>query len=372
MSDSTDAAVAALSRVIDPELRRPITELDMVHVEALDDQKLEITIKLTVGHCPAAERIEAEVREALASVADVDCVLQMSVMTKDELYALKLKLRGSRAVRENPFGKGTTTRVFLIGSGKGGVGKSTLTANLAATLAAQGHKVGLIDADIFGFSIPAQLGTTDKPTRWDDLILPPVAHGVKVISIGMFLPGNEPVAWRGPMLHKAIEQFLTEVFWGDLDFLLIDMPPGTGDVAISIGQLLPTAKAIVVTTPQLAATEVAERSGMSAIKIGQSVFGVIENMAWFEQPDGSRLEIFGAGGGQKVAESLSELAGTTIKVLGQVGISIALREGSDAGLPLVLADPKANAAEQIRGIAAQLAAHKLPLTDGKINLAVSH
>ena len=372
MSDSTDAAVAALSRVIDPELRRPITELDMVHVEALDDQKLEITIKLTVGHCPAAERIEAEVREALASVADVDCVLQMSVMTKDELDALKLKLRGSRAVRENPFGKGTTTRVFLIGSGKGGVGKSTLTANLAATLAAQGHKVGLIDADIFGFSIPAQLGTTDKPTRWDDLILPPVAHGVKVISIGMFLPGNEPVAWRGPMLHKAIEQFLTEVFWGDLDFLLIDMPPGTGDVAISIGQLLPTAKAIVVTTPQLAATEVAERSGMSAIKIGQSVFGVIENMAWFEQPDGSRLEIFGAGGGQKVAESLSELAGTTIKVLGQVGISIALREGSDAGLPLVLADPKANAAEQIRGIAAQLAAHKLPLTDGKINLAVSH
>ena len=372
MSDSTDAAVAALSRVIDPELRRPITELDMVHVEALDDQKLEITIKLTVGHCPAAERIEAEVREALASVADVDCVLQMSVMTKDELDALKLKLRGSRAVRENPFGKGTTTRVFLIGSGKGGVGKSTLTANLAATLAAQGHKVGLIDADIFGFSIPAQLGTTDKPTRWDDLILPPVAHGVKVISIGMFLPGNEPVAWRGPMLHKAIEQFLTEVFWGDLDFLLIDMPPGTGDVAISIGQLLPTAKAIVVTTPQFTATEDAERSGMSAIKIGQSVFGVIENMAWFEQPDGSRLEIFGAGGGQKVAESLSELAGTTIKVLGQVGISIALRECSDAGLPLVLADPKANAAEQIRGIAAQLAAHKLPLTDGKINLAVSH
>ncbi len=372
MSDSTAAALAALSRVIDPELRRPITELDMVQIEALDDQKLEITIKLTVGHCPAAERIEAEVREALASVVDVDCVLQMSVMTKDELDALKLKLRGSRAVRENPFGKGTTTRVFLIGSGKGGVGKSTLTANLAATLAAQGHKVGLIDADIFGFSIPAQLGTTDKPTRWDDLILPPVAHGVKVISIGMFLPGNEPVAWRGPMLHKAIEQFLTEVFWGDLDFLLIDMPPGTGDVAISIGQLLPTAKAIVVTTPQLAATEVAERSGMSAIKIGQSVFGVIENMAWLEQPDGSRLEIFGAGGGQKVAESLSELAGTTIKVLGQVGISIALREGSDAGLPLVLADPKANAAEQIRGIAAQLAADKLPLTDGKINLAVSH
>ena len=372
MSDSTDAAVAALSRVIDPELRRPITELDMVHVEALDDQKLEITIKLTVGHCPAAERIEAEVREALASVADVDCVLQMSVMTKDELDALKLKLRGSRAVRENPFGKGTTTRVFLIGSGKGGVGKSTLTANLAATLAAQGHKVGLIDADIFGFSIPAQLGTTDKPTRWDDLILPPVAHGVKVISIGMFLPGNEPVAWRGPMLHKAIEQFLTEVFWGDLDFLLIDMPPGTGDVAISIGQLLPTAKAIVVTTPQFTATEVAERSGMSAIKIGQSVFGVIENMAWLEQPDGSRLEIFGAGGGQKIAETLSELAGTSIKVLGQVGISVALREGSDAGLPLVLADPKAAAAEQIRGIAAQLAADKLPLTDGKINLAVSH
>ncbi len=362
--------MAALSKVIDPELRRPITELDMV---ALADSagRLDVTIKLPVSHCPAADRIETEVREALATVADIECHVQMSVMTKDELDALKIKLRGSRALRENPFGKDTTTRVFLIGSGKGGVGKSTLTANLAVELAAQGHKVGLIDADIFGFSIPAQLGTTDKPTRWDDLILPPVAHGVKVISIGMFLPGNEPVAWRGPMLHKAIEQFLTEVFWGDLDFLLIDMPPGTGDVAISIGQLLPTAKAIVVTTPQLAATEVAERSGMSAIKIGQSVFGVIENMAWLEQPDGSRLEIFGAGGGQKVADNLSSLAGTKIALLGQVGISISLREGSDAGLPLVIADPEASAAKQIRAIATLLAADKLPLTDGKIKLSVS-
>jgi len=362
--------MAALSKVIDPELRRPITELDMVALAESAD-RLDVTIKLTVSHCPAADRIETEVREALATVADIECNVQMSVMTKDELDALKLKLRGSRALRENPFGKDTTTRVFLIGSGKGGVGKSTLTANLAVELAAQGHKVGLIDADIFGFSIPAQLGTTDKPTRWDDLILPPVAHGVKVISIGMFLPGNEPVAWRGPMLHKAIEQFLTEVFWGDLDFLLIDMPPGTGDVAISIGQLLPTAKAIVVTTPQLAATEVAERSGMSAIKIGQSVFGVIENMAWLEQPDGSRLKIFGAGGGQKVADNLSGLAGTKIALLGQVGISVALREGSDAGLPLVIADPEASAAKQIRAIATLLAADKLPLTDGKIKLSVS-
>ncbi|WP_296630731.1 P-loop NTPase [Rhodoluna sp.] len=352
----------ALAKVIDPELRLPITDLDMVDV--VDNQ---VTIKLTVVGCPAADRIEADVRKALE---DFDATVTMSVMTQAERDALKEKLRDGRPPRQNPFDKDTLTRIYLVGSGKGGVGKSSVTANLAVALAEKGFRVGLVDADIFGFSIPGQLGITAKPTQVDEMILPPVAFGVKVISIGMFLDDNKPVAWRGPMLHRAVQQFLTDVYWGDLDFLLVDLPPGTGDVAISLGQLLPTAKSIVVTTPQVAAAEVAERSGSVGLQTGQSVFGVIENMAWLVQPDGSKFELFGAGGGSAVAARLSALSNTAVPVLGQVPISIALREGSDAGAPVVITNPNDPAAAAIIQVAEKISSDKIGLAGKKLRVSL--
>ena len=375
---SRESVFAALAKVIDPELRRPITELGMVgKITPFDDglansdtdAALGVEIKLTVVGCPAAERIRTDVEQALATVS-ANFEVNMTVMTADERAELKAKLLGGRALRTNPFGADTLTRVFLIGSGKGGVGKSSLTANLAVALAAKGLRVGLVDADIFGFSIPAQLGLTDKPTRLDEMILPPVAFGVKVISIGMFIDENKPVAWRGPMLHRAVEQFLVEVYWGDLDFLLVDLPPGTGDIAISLGQLLPTAKTVVVTTPQVAAADVAERSGAVGLQTGQSVFGVIENMAWLEQSDGTRLDLFGAGGGELVASRLAKLSGAEVPVLGQVPISMALREGSDAGSPVVLEHPQDLAAEAILSIAEKFAADQLGLSGRRLKLSL--
>ena len=375
---SRESVFAALAKVIDPELRRPITELGMVgKITPFDDEvansdadaALGVEIKLTVVGCPAAERIRTDVEQALATVS-ANFEVNMTVMTADERGELKAKLLGGRALRTNPFGADTLTRVFLIGSGKGGVGKSSLTANLAVALAAKGLRVGLVDADIFGFSIPAQLGLTDKPTRLDEMILPPVAFGVKVISIGMFIDENKPVAWRGPMLHRAVEQFLVDVYWGDLDFLLVDLPPGTGDIAISLGQLLPTAKTVVVTTPQVAAADVAERSGAVGLQTGQSVFGVIENMAWLEQSDGTRLDLFGAGGGELVASRLAKLSGAEVPVLGQVPISMALREGSDAGSPVVLEHPQDLAAEAILSIAEKIAADQLGLSGRRLKLSL--
>ena len=375
---SRESVFAALAKVIDPELRRPITELGMVgKITPFDDEvansdadaALGVEIKLTVVGCPAAERIRTDVEQALATVS-ANYEVNMTVMTADERAELKAKLLGGRALRTNPFGADTLTRVFLIGSGKGGVGKSSLTANLAVALAAKGLRVGLVDADIFGFSIPAQLGLTDKPTRLDEMILPPVAFGVKVISIGMFIDENKPVAWRGPMLHRAVEQFLVDVYWGDLDFLLVDLPPGTGDIAISLGQLLPTAKTVVVTTPQVAAADVAERSGAVGLQTGQSVFGVIENMAWLEQSDGTRLDLFGAGGGELVASRLAKLSGVEVPVLGQVPISMALREGSDAGSPVVLEHPQDLAAEAILSIAEKFAADQLGLSGRRLKLSL--
>jgi ATP-binding protein involved in chromosome partitioning len=366
-----DQIFAALAKVIDPELRRPITELGMVGDVAIGDSSISVEIKLTVVGCPAAEQIRSEVETAVSSVAgDSRTEVKMTVMTADERAALKTQLLGSRPPRTNPFGADTLTRVFLIGSGKGGVGKSSLTANLAVALAAKGLRVGLVDADIFGFSIPAQLGITAKPTRLDEMILPPVAFGVKVISIGMFLDENKPVAWRGPMLHRAVEQFLVDVYWGDLDFLLVDLPPGTGDIAISLGQLLPTAKTVVVTTPQVAAADVAERSGAVGLQTGQSVFGVIENMAWLEQSDGSRRELFGSGGGQLVAARLAKLSGAEVPVLGQVPISLALREGSDAGAPVVLTNADDLAAAEILSIAEKFATDRLGLSGRRLKLSL--
>jgi ATP-binding protein involved in chromosome partitioning len=361
MSTLEESVLAALSLVIDPELRKPITELDMVGDISGDESQFSVEIKLTVSHCPQAAQIEERVTQVLTEAfPDAKTTVVMKVMTKEELDALKLKLRGGAAPKSNPFGVGSSTQVFLIGSGKGGVGKSSLTVNLAVELAQQGYEVGVLDADIFGFSIPAQLGTADRPTRLDDMILPPISHGVKVISIGMFLPSNEPVAWRGPMLHKAVEQFLTEVHWGSLDYLLIDMPPGTGDVAISIGQLLPNARSIVVTTPQQASSYVAQRSGSASHKIGQEIFGVIENMSGLKMPDGSTLEIFGTGGGQVVADDLSAFSGTKVSVIGQIPISVDLREGSDKGIPLVVGNRTDPAAIEIAKIVKIISEAKLP------------
>lgn len=365
----------ALDAVIDPELHKPITELGMVGDIEIAGNSAVVNLKLTITGCPAAQKIERDTIAAASRVEGIENVsVVLGVMTEAERAVLKEQLRGGRAVRTNPFDEDTYTRIYLVGSGKGGVGKSSITANLAVALAMQGNKVGLIDADIFGFSIPGQLGITGKPTKVDDLILPPVfevesGNGfVKVISIGMFVEEGKAVAWRGPMLHRAIQQFLTDVHWGDLDFLLVDLPPGTGDVAISLGQLLPTAKSIVVTTPQPAAADIAARTAAVGLQTGQRILGVIENMSWLENPDGTRTELFGSGGGETVAKQLSELAKTPVPLLGQIAMSQALREGSDIGKPVVLAQPTDLAAVQILQIASLIAQDKLERASRSLKL----
>ena len=363
--------LAALSRVIDPEIRKPITELDMIAGVEVSGTGVTVDLRLTIVGCPAADTIERDVREAAASVSGVDAVdVRVGVMTRDQREALTEKLRGGRA-RELQFGPDSLTRIYAITSGKGGVGKSTVTANLGVALAASGLRVGIVDADVFGFSIPGLLGIPDaKPTQVSDMILPPVAYGVKVISIGMFVSSGEAVSWRGPMLHRTIQQFLTDVFFGDLDVLLLDLPPGTGDVAISIGQLLPQAEIIVVTTPQAAAAEVAERSAIVARQTGQKVIGVIENMAGLVQPDGSILELFGSGGGADTAARLSTET-EPVTVLASVPLSITLREGGDVGLPVVLANPDDPAAIAIQSVAARLATRARGLAGRKLGLSVT-
>ncbi len=363
MADALEAAVrAALARVLDPEIRRPITELDMVEgVEVSADGAAAVGIRLTIVGCPAADTIERDVREAVTSVPGVTSTeVRVGVMTPAQRSALTDRLRGPGGRRGVQFGPDSLTRVYAVTSGKGGVGKSTLTANLAVALAQRGLAVGIVDADVYGFSIPGILGLVDeagiavKPTRVDDMILPPVAHGVKVISIAMFVDGNAAVAWRGPMLHRTMTQFLTDVYFGDLDVLLLDLPPGTGDIAISLGQLLPAAEVLVVTTPQPAAADVAERSGMVARQTGQRVFGVVENMAGLVQPDGTVLDVFGTGGGAEVARRLSAGQDEAVPLLASVPLSVALREGGDSGAPIVLSQPDDPAAVAIRSVADRL------------------
>ncbi len=277
-------------------------------------------------------------------------------MSQEQRQELQATLRGGRAEREIPFAKpGTLTRVFAVASGKGGVGKSSVTVNLAAAMAAKGLKVGIVDADIYGHSVPRMLGVTERPTQVQDMIMAPVAHDVRVISIGMFTPGNEPVVWRGPMLHRALQQFLADVYWGDLDVLLLDLPPGTGDVAISVAQLVPNAEILVVTTPQQAAAEVAERAGTIALQTRQRIAGVVENMSWMPCPHcEEKVEVFGSGGGQTVADALSRVTGTTVPLLGQIPIDLRLREGGDEGVPIVLAEPEAAASQVLREVADRL------------------
>ena len=353
-----DALLAALAKVNDPEIRRPVTELGMVKSVSVDDAgHVALELFLTVAGCPMKDTLRKDTSAALLRVPGVVSVdVALDVMSDEQRAALRTQLRGGVAEREIPFAKsGSLTRVYAVASGKGGVGKSSVTVNLAAALAAEGLKVGVVDADVHGFSIPRMLGVTGLPTQVDDMILPPISHEVKVISIGMFVPGNQPVVWRGPMLHRALQQFLGDVFWGDLDILLLDLPPGTGDIAISIGQLLPTAEILVVTTPQQAAAEVAERAGSIALQTHQRVVGVVENMSWLELPDGSRQEIFGSGGGKTIADSLTRLIGAPVPLLGQVPLDAGLREGGDSGTPIVLSDPDSPAAVVLRAVAKGLA-----------------
>ncbi|WP_258802742.1 Mrp/NBP35 family ATP-binding protein [Pseudarthrobacter sp. NS4] len=366
-----EAVNAALATVIDPELRRPITELGMVEsVSVSGDGRVSLAVLLTIAGCPLRETITSDTRKALFAVPGVTAVdVDLKVMNQAQRDALKEKLRGAGGQRGIPFNQpDSLTKVFAVASGKGGVGKSSVTVNLACALAAQGLRVGIVDADVYGFSVPALMGITQAPTRVDDMILPPVAYGVKVISIGMFVSGNQPVAWRGPMLHRALEQFLTDVYFGDLDALFLDLPPGTGDIAISVAQLLPKAEILVVTTPQTAAADVAERAGAIATQTGQKVAGVIENMSYLEMPDGGRMELFGSGGGAVLTERLTAAVGADVPLLGQIPLDIRLREGGDNGVPIVIGQPGTPAAASLTGIASRLAAVPRGLAGMKLGL----
>jgi ATP-binding protein involved in chromosome partitioning len=365
------AIAAALSTVDDPEIRRPITELGMVREVVLrPDGVAVIGLLLTVAGCPLKDKLRADITNAVGAVDGVTGVeVDFGVMTPEQRKDLQSSLRGDVAEPVIPFAQpGSRTRVYAVASGKGGVGKSSVTVNLAAALAARDLKVGVVDADIYGHSVPRMLGADGRPTQVESMIMPPSAHGVKVISIGMFTPGNTAVVWRGPMLHRALQQFLADVYWGDLDVLLLDLPPGTGDVAISLAQLLPSAEILVVTTPQAAAAEVAERAGSIALQTHQRIVGVVENMSWLELPDGQRMEVFGSGGGAQVADSLSRLVGAPVPLLGQIPLDTRLREGGDAGVPLVLSEPTAPAAAALIAVADRLAVRRESLVGKPLGL----
>jgi ATP-binding protein involved in chromosome partitioning len=366
-----DQVLAALAGVNDPEIRKPITDLGMVRdVVVAEDGLVTVGIFLTVSGCPMRSTITKDVSAAVRELEGVrDVVVDLDVMSDEQRRTLRENLRGGQSEREVPFAKaGSLTRVYAVASGKGGVGKSSVTVNLAAALAQDGLRVGVVDADVYGFSVPRMLGVEQRPTQVDDMILPPIAHEVKVISIGMFVPGNQPVVWRGPMLHRALQQFLSDVFWGDLDVLLLDLPPGTGDIAISTAQLLPNAEILVVTTPQRAAAEVAERAGAISLQTHQQIVGVIENMSWLEQPDGTRMDLFGSGGGQAVADSLTRSVGAPVPLLGQVPLDVQLREGGDSGVPVVLSRPESPAAVALRGVARSLAQRSRGLAGRSLGL----
>jgi ATP-binding protein involved in chromosome partitioning len=369
---SDEQVTTALSSVLDPEIHRPITDLGMVkNVEVAGDGAVRVEVYLTIAGCPLRDTITRDVTAAVSKLAGVSRVqVDLDVMSEEQRKELQTKLRGGRAEPEIPFAKPTSlTRVYAIASGKGGVGKSSVTVNLAVALAAAGQKVGVLDADIYGHSVPRMLGVSGRPTKVEQMIMPPAAHGVSVISIGMFTPGNTPVVWRGPMLHRALQQFLAEVFWGDLDVLLLDLPPGTGDVAISVAQLVPGAELIVVTTPQVASSEVAERAGAISMQTHQRIVGVIENMSAFSCPHcGEPVELFGSGGGQVVADALTRLTGAEVPVLGQVPLDVRLREGGDEGVPLVLSDPSSPAAEQLTRIADELGSRARSLAGRSLGL----
>jgi ATP-binding protein involved in chromosome partitioning len=370
---TTEQAVhAALATVDDPEIHRPITELGMVKsVVVLADGRAQIGVYLTVAGCPMRDTITKRVTAAVSAVEGITGVdVELDVMNDEQRTQLRRGLRGDAAEPVIPFAQpGSLTRVYCVASGKGGVGKSSVTVNLAAAMAAKGLSVGVVDADIYGHSVPRMLGTSARPTKVENMIMPPQSHGVKVISIGMFTPGNDAVVWRGPMLHRALQQFLADVFWGDLDVLLLDLPPGTGDIAISTAQLVPNAELLVVTTPQMAAAEVAERAGSIALQTRQRLAGVVENMSWMELPDGTRMEVFGAGGGQTVADSLTRTLGAPVPLLGQVPLETRVRECGDSGSPIVLAEPESPAAVALRGVADRLTTRARGLAGMSLNIS---
>lgn len=370
-----DQLTAALSTVIDPEIHRPVTELGMVKSAEVDAEGVaRVSIYLTISGCPMKDTITERVTTAVGALAGVRRVeVELDVMSTEQRKALQTLLRGDKPVREIPFAlPGSLTRVFAVASGKGGVGKSSVTVNLAAAMAQQGLSVGVLDADIYGFSIPRMLGVQFRPTQVESMILPPSAHGVKVISIGMFTKDNSPVVWRGPMLHRALQQFLSDVYWGDLDVLLMDLPPGTGDIAISVAQLVPNAEILVVTTPQLAAQEVAERAGAIALQTHQRIAGVVENMSYLSCPHcDEKIDVFGSGGGQAVASSLSHRLGAPVPMLGQIPFDVRLREGGDSGLPLVLSDPDALASKALLDITASLTGKPRGLAGRSLSLSLA-
>jgi ATP-binding protein involved in chromosome partitioning len=354
---SREQVDAALAGVEDPEIRRPITELGMVKDVRIDGTTVHVDVYLTVAGCPMRDEITSRVTRAVEAIDGVStATVALDVMSEEQRREMRAKLGGPE--REIPFSKpGSLTRVYRIASGKGGVGKSSVTANLAAAMAAQGLSIGVVDADVYGHSIPRMLAVTTPPTMVEGLIMPPTGTGVRVISMLPFKPGGvtQPITWRGPMLHRALQQFLADVWWGDLDVLLVDLPPGTGDVAISAAQLLPNAEVVVVTTPQEAAAEVAVRAGMVSKETNQRLAGVIENMSSFPCPHcGEPVDLFGSGGGQKVATVLSRALKADVPLLGRIPFDVRLREGGDSGAPLVVAEPTAPAAEVLRGIAERL------------------
>ncbi|HEX6596806.1 MAG TPA: Mrp/NBP35 family ATP-binding protein [Acidimicrobiales bacterium] len=362
-----DQVIEALRPVQDPELHRSIVDLDMVRDVQIDNGTVAVTVALTVAGCPLRAEIESRVQGAVGPLEGVERVqVDLTVMTDEQRAAVRDKLQGGGHAGSAgqagahaghahageaggaplPFADPSSkTRVLGLSSGKGGVGKSSVTVNLAIALTKLGHEVGILDADVYGFSVPKMLGIVQEPVVIDQMIVPPVGHGVKLISTGFFVPDEQPVIWRGPMLHKALEQFLTDVLWGEPDFLLVDMPPGTGDVALSMAQFMPRSEVLVVTTPQPAAQRVAQRSAHAARKVNLSVRGVIENMSWFTGDDGKRYEIFGSGGGQLLAEQLG------VPLLGRVPLVTALREGGDVGAPITVTDPASEAAQAFQALA---------------------
>jgi ATP-binding protein involved in chromosome partitioning len=374
---TAEQVAQALAGVNDPEIHRPITELGMVKEISIEaDGTVRVGVYLTVAGCPLRDTINRDVTAAVSALPGVRQVkVDLDVMSEEQRRELQTRLRGSsgqgKAEKEIPFAKpGSLTKVYAVASGKGGVGKSSVTVNLAVALAGTGLKVGLLDADIYGHSVPRMLGVTARPTQVEQMIMPPTAHGVSAISSGMLKKGNEPLPLRGPILHRLLTQFLADVYWGDLDVLLMDLPPGTGDVAISAAHLVPGSELIVVTTPQLAASEVAERAGALAEQLHQRVVGVIENMSYLPCPHcGERVEVFGTGGGQAVADTLTRLSGAPVPLLGEIPIDTRLREAGDSGAPVVVSAPGSPAALELRKIAEQLAGRSRSLVGRQLGLS---
>jgi len=369
-----EQVLTALARVNDPEIGRPITELGMVKsIEIADDGRVAVGVYLTVAGCPMRDTITSRVTGAVTPLSGVTSVrVELDVMSEEQRKELQTKVRGGAPERVIPFAQPSSlTKVYAIVSGKGGVGKSSVTVNLAAALAAAGHKVGLIDADIYGHSVPRMLGVTGVPTKVQDMIMPPTAKDMKVISAGMLKPpGQDALPIRGPILHRLFEQFLADFYWGDLDYLIIDMPPGTGDVALSLARLVPSAELVIVTTPQLAAAEVAKRAGTLVTQTHQRIVGVIENMSYLLcRHCGEPMDVFGSGGGEDVATALTQLTGTEVPLLGQIPLDVRLRESGDSGNPLVLADPSAAASIQLAKVAESLSSRGRGLAGRMLNLS---